>query len=109
MDVTGEQATSSGPSLACPTCGARQAWSDECRRCGSDLSDLRAVWLAGLRAKAGCRIALRAGKFDQALVRARRLASLDPSESSRQLLTVCLLLCGDWSEALLASQTPTQF
>jgi len=108
MDVTREQTAASEPSLACPTCGARQSWSGECRRCKSDLSDLRAVWLASRRAQAACRVALRAGKLDQALLDARRFAWLCPSDTSIQLLTVCLLLCGDWSEALSASQTPTE-
>ena len=33
--------------MACPVCNARQAWSDECRRCKCDLSTLRAAWRAG--------------------------------------------------------------
>ena len=87
--------------LRCPTCGARQAWVDTCRRCKSDLGLLRAA----LEAYEGhCRdglAALHAGRLGDALHHARRCHELRPGPESHRLLAVCQLLRGDWPEALL--------
>lgn len=102
MSVTLEQTAEA--TMACPACGARQAWSDECRRCKCDLSDLRAAWQAIRHARATCLLQLRKGHFERAVQAARRYAGIDPGYEATRLLAVCHLLHGDWAAALRAAQ-----
>lgn len=90
----------------CPTCGARQAWADTCRRCKSDLRLLRAALEAyEAHRRLGLR-ALDAGRLDDALRHARRCHELRPGADSRQLLAVCQVVRGEYAEALeLARET----
>ena len=92
------------PTMTCPTCSARQVWSDQCRRCQGDLSQLHAVWRASQQARASCLRHLRAGRWERAIAGARRYVALRPGEDASRLLTVCHLLRGDWAEALAAAQ-----
>lgn len=90
--------------LACPTCNARQAWSDECRRCRCDLSHLRKVWRAAQRMRVECLRCLNANDPRTALRRARRLCELTPSPQALRLLAVCELRNENWPEALAAAR-----
>jgi hypothetical protein len=101
MSVTLEQTAEA--TMACPACEARQPWSDQCRRCKCDLSDLRAAWRAGRRARAACLFHLREGRFDGAIRAARSFASVNPGDDATRLLAVCHLLRGDWGAALRAA------
>lgn len=82
--------------LVCPTCRAAQIWSNECRRCKSDLRDLHAVWQASERERRACLRALRSGDLERALQHARTYHSFDPGDDANRLLTVCHLHRGDW-------------
>lgn len=86
--------------LRCPTCGARQAPSAECRRCRCDLSLL----LATLEyQRALHRRTLRGlcdGRLADALRTARRRAELSPDRDAARLLAVCHLFGGNFRAAL---------
>ena len=99
MDISLAQSTETDGTMRCPTCNAQQSWSDECRRCKCDLSDLFAVWRAGRQARNRCLLALQSGDFDRALNHAQRLAVLCSGDEATRLLTVCHLLRGDWPAA----------
>ena len=105
MSATLEQTTEA--TMACPACAARQAWSDECRRCKCDLTDLRAAWRASRRARAACLLHLREGQFERAVRAARSYALMHPGDEATRLLAVCHLLHGDWAAALRAALPPT--
>ena len=86
-------------SVRCPTCRASQGWSNECRRCGSDLSLLR-------KFAARCRWhrqqslwAINEERFGDALAHAEQSQELRPDAPATQLLAVCLLLNGEFEEA----------
>lgn len=85
--------------VRCPTCGALQDWSDDCRRCRCDLSLLRRAAEAIPTSRRRCLGALRAGRISEALDHARRLQALSPDRSAAQLLAVCHLLQGSWLSA----------
>ena len=85
--------------MRCPTCNARQAWSDECRRCKCDLSLLRQCWRTREAQRRRCLRQLRAGRPDRALRHARRLAIIVGATKASRLLGVCHLLCGNWKDA----------
>jgi len=99
MNVSLDQ-TAIDESLNCPTCGALQQWSDECRRCKCDLSLLRDIWREGQLAKGNCLSHLRAGNIRCALRAAQRSAAMVPDDDTKRLLAVCHLLLSDWSSAL---------
>jgi hypothetical protein len=86
--------------LRCPTCGARQGWTDTCRRCKSDLRLLRSALEAYERHRRAALLALDEGRLEVALLQARRCHELRPGPESRRLLAVCQLLRGDWPAAL---------
>ena len=69
----------------CPTCRATQAWSDECRRCGTDISLLRrlADEVETLR-KEGAG-ALQSGDRCRAKSIAERLRNLSPTKFHEML------------------------
>ncbi|HZW32217.1 MAG TPA: hypothetical protein VFF52_16010 [Isosphaeraceae bacterium] len=91
--------------LRCPTCGARQAWTDTCRRCKSDLRLLREA-LAAYQRHRRCGLRdLQSGRLGSALRHARRCQELRPGPESRRLLVVCQLLRGDWLEAVDLART----
>jgi hypothetical protein len=86
--------------LRCPTCGAKQAWTDTCRRCRSDLRLLREALAAYQRHRRSSLRALNAGRLESALRHARLCQELRPSPESHQLLAVCQFLRGDWLDAV---------
>jgi hypothetical protein len=85
--------------LRCPTCGAVQAWADECRRCRCDLKLLRQAAAEALAARRRCLVDLRVGRTAEALPHAHRLYALAPDQSAARLLAVCYLLRGNWTAA----------
>ena len=86
--------------VVCPTCNARQTWSDECRRCKTDLSLLRQVWQTAETEHRQCLRELSAGRPRQALRHAHRYAAYAGHAEASRLLRVCALLCEDWPNAL---------
>ncbi len=98
------QAGEGGQELVCPTCGAGQPWSEQCRRCKSDLRDLSVAWDNVQRARLESLKAIKLGEFDRALGWARRYAELYPCTGATRLVVVCNLLCGNWLSALRIGQ-----
>jgi len=94
--------------MSCPTCHARQPWSDECRRCKCDLSLLRQLWRASEAGRRRCLCQLRAGRADRALRHARRYATIAGAPQAARLLAVCHALCNDWCNALAVAGGKTQ-
>jgi len=90
--------------VVCPTCGARQEWSDVCRRCKCDLRLLRAAAETYRRSRNGCLAALHGGRLALALERARDCERLMPGPESRRLSAVCALLNGDFPAAFAAAR-----
>jgi ribosomal protein L40E len=88
-----------GEEMVCPTCNARQTWSDECRRCKADLTLLRQVWQTAQWQRRQCLHALSADEPHRALQHARRYAELVGQDQAARLLGVCHLLCENWSQA----------
>ena len=92
--------------MCCPTCNARQAWSDECRRCKCDLSLLRQYRQVCEAQRHRCLRELRAGRPKRALRHANRYAKMVGSAEASQLMAVCHLLRHDWPKAItVASRT----
>ncbi len=89
--------------MRCPTCGAQQAWSDECRRCRCDLSLLRQCRRACDAHRRQCLRHLAQGRPDRALRHARHYAALAGAAAAAPLVGVCLLLCQDWRAALVTA------
>src|SRR3954453_11811043 len=86
--------------LRCPTCGAKQGWTDTCRRCKSDLRLLRVALDAYER---NCRSSLQeldTGFLETALRHAARCHELWPGPESHRLMAVCQLLRGDCLQAI---------
>lgn len=90
--------------VRCPTCRARQPWSDTCRRCKSDLSLLRDVAESSTQSRRLCLRALCDGRYLEAVSHARRSYHLSPSPGAARLLSVCHLMAGQWSKALSAAR-----
>jgi hypothetical protein len=86
--------------LRCPTCGAKQAWTDTCRRCRSDLRLLHEALAAYQRHRRSSLSALNSGRLASAIRHARRCQELRPGPESYRLLAVCQLLRGDWPDAV---------
>ncbi|MEA1952254.1 MAG: hypothetical protein U9N87_12790 [Planctomycetota bacterium] len=85
--------------MLCPTCNARQTWSNACRRCKCDLSLLRKFWRSGEAERQRCLRQLKAGRPDRALRHARRYAIMAGGTEASPLVGACLLLCGNWADA----------
>jgi hypothetical protein len=90
--------------VRCPTCRLTQEWSDQCRRCKSDLRLLRETAETTRRARERCLLALHAGRHREAERLANRYHELRPSADSRRLLALCALLGGDWADAVALAQ-----
>ena len=90
--------------VRCPTCGARQEWSDACRRCKCELILLRRVTGAVQAGRRQCLRLLRVGRVGEALRHARRLYALSPDRPAARLLAVCHLLQGNWIAAATMAQ-----
>lgn len=95
------------PTVFCPTCRARQEWTDQCRRCRSDLRLLRRVAEQCRLARAWALAALKKGRWREALAHARQAHALNPQPESQRLLAVCYLLADRPAEAVaLAASDP---
>jgi len=93
-----------GGDLCCPTCGARQEWSDTCRRCKCELILLRRVTDEVQASRRRCLWSLRCGRADEALLHARRSYTLCPDRAAARLLALCHLLQGNWTAAVTWAQ-----
>ena len=93
-----------GDTLVCPTCKARQEWSDTCRRCRSDLSLLRQMAGAFCASYHRALEALRDDRIAGALVESEAAYTLCPTPRSARLLAVCRLLAGDAAGAMVAAR-----
>jgi hypothetical protein len=62
----------------CPSCGAEQAWQDECRRCRTDLSELRLLNENIGLLERKLTDALDCGNYRQAVRCAQKLEQIDP-------------------------------
>ena len=89
--------------VRCPTCRASQGWSNECRRCGSDLSLLRKVAFRCRWHRQQSLWAINEERLGDALSHAQQGQDLRPDVSATQLLAVCLLLNGQFEEAYRAA------
>jgi hypothetical protein len=95
--------------VRCPTCGARQEWSETCRRCKCDLGLLRLAEQAYRRTRLRCLRALEARRTSEALRQAHRCHWIRPGADSARLLALCTLLRGDWPAAVaLAAGAPEE-
>ena len=90
--------------LRCPTCGARQEWSDTCRRCKCDLALVRALLQHRQRLRRASLQALRDGRFEEALTAAAHAYALQRDEDTRRLLAVAHLLTGRYADAIMLAE-----
>jgi len=109
MDAKRMATTEAAPeeTTVCPACHAEQSWSDECRRCKCDLSDLRAMWHTIRQAHAACLHHLRQGQLDQAVRAARLHATLNPGAKAPRLLAACHMINGNWPAAFRVARPRT--
>jgi hypothetical protein len=84
----------------CPTCGARQALADTCRRCKCDLSLVVAVQQRRQTLRRQCLLRLGQQRGEAAVHAAEELHALAPDADSTRLLAIAHLACGDWAHAL---------
>ena len=85
--------------LRCPTCRAVQPWSDECRRCKSDLRLMRQAAEACTALRGHCFANLRENRIPTALAQTRQCLAMRDAADTRRLLAVCELLSENWSQA----------
>jgi len=86
--------------MRCPTCGAWQDWSDQCRRCKCDLSLLHQMLRYCRQLHRTCLVQLRDGETNLACHTARRYHALMPTPTSRRLLAVCSAINHDMKTAV---------
>jgi hypothetical protein len=86
-------------SMHCPTCRARQQWSETCRRCGSDLTLLRRFAIRIEWYREQCLLALHTNDVATAWSYARALYDLRPDADATRLLGTCLILNGEFEQA----------
>ena len=91
--------------VTCPTCRARQEWSDTCRRCKSDLRLLRGAVNAYFRRRRLCLEMLQAGRPREAARHAWACAELHPGTEAHRLLALCALVAHDWEGARELAQS----
>lgn len=63
----------------CPVCGAAQVWSDTCRRCQVDLSELRRAFEETQHLKKQLRALVKDGEWFAVYQTAERLEALQPN------------------------------
>jgi hypothetical protein len=95
-------------SMCCPTCRAKQAWSDTCRRCGSDFTLLRRFAARARWYREQCLLAIHTSDDKTAADYARALYDLTPDASAAKLLAVCLVQIGDFDGARLLAESLTK-
>jgi hypothetical protein len=88
------------PDFRCPTCGARQALDDICRRCRCDLSLVVAIHRRRTLLRRQCLLCIRRQQPEAALLAAEQLHALAPDADSARLLGIAHLLDGDFTHAL---------
>lgn len=86
--------------MRCPTCGARQAWADTCRRCKCNLRLLRAATEAYARHRRLSLQLLNAGAAELALPHARSCHLLNPGTESNRLMALCYVVQENWNDAV---------
>jgi hypothetical protein len=86
--------------MRCPTCKARQEWSDLCRRCKCDLRLLYAAEETFEQYRQICLSNLHAGRTEQALDAAKTCHRLRPGPDTHRLMALCHLLEENWPDAL---------
>lgn len=86
-------------SFQCPTCGAAQAPSPECRRCRCDLSLVTALVARESQLRANVLGCLACGDYPAAVTAAERLHQEAPGDASARLLGVSQLLAGRYEAA----------
>ena len=91
--------TNLADSMRCPTCGARQTPSAECRRCHCDLTLVVALRRQERELHVEVLRQLRDNCDEAALATARRLWALAADETAARLLAVCCLRSGRFQEA----------
>jgi len=91
--------------VRCPTCRAKQPWSDTCRRCKCDLTLLMNVAEACRQGRRRCLAHLHAGRFSKALQEAKHVWTLRPDRQAARLLAVCLLHNGKFRKAFQTART----
>jgi hypothetical protein len=91
--------------LRCPTCGTRQPPVDQCRRCQSDLTLLRAAIDEHDRLRQFCLCELRQRRIGKATRAAQRCYDLWPCPENIRLLATCFLMQGRFAQALELKQT----
>jgi hypothetical protein len=90
--------------MRCPTCGARQAWADTCRRCKCNLRLLRAAAAAYERHHRRSLQLLNAGAAELALPHARSCHLLNPGTESNRLMALCYFVQENWKDAVESAQ-----
>ncbi len=85
--------------MRCPTCGAREAWSETCRRCKCDLRLLRKADGAYEQHRRECLRLLSLGFPEAALRHGQTCQRLFPAAESERLVALCQLLLGNWAAA----------
>ena len=96
--------TISSEQVRCPTCRAVQEWSDQCRRCRSDLRLLRAASATYQHHFRSCILELEAGHPQAGLGHALRCHDLHPGPDSLRLLSLCALAREEWQTSLELAQ-----
>ncbi len=96
------------PKLRCPTCGARQDWSDTCRRCRCDLRLVHRALRAVNHHRRQCLEFLREDRYDQAWQAARQCCDLDDREENRQLLALVEFIRGNFPAAVRVARGPLE-
>jgi hypothetical protein len=92
----------------CPTCGARQAPADECRRCQCDLRMVRDVERQYDELRLRCLALMRTRRLKRATEAAHDCRAVSSEECSQRLLAACYLLQGDFPSALKVYATPNR-
>ena len=97
--------TPSQQDMRCPTCGARQAWTDACRRCKCDLRLLCAAASSYEQHRQSCLEHLIGGTPERAVSHAHSCHGLAPGGESLRLIALCQLHLENWADAWEAAES----
>jgi hypothetical protein len=86
--------------IRCPTCGAAQPASAECRRCKCDLGLYQSLLIEGHRLKLVTLHYLREGDYAAAANAAELHCAVSPNQDGQRLAAVAYLLTGRYDAAL---------
>ncbi len=98
--------TTDPQTLRCPTCGADQTASAECRRCKCDLTLVLAVRQQAQVLHEQVLRHLRDGRAGDAVDAAERRHTLSPDRTSRRLLAVSYVTAGNYEAAIRCREIP---